>query len=157
MVPEPSWNPCPAISLWQPWASLWVVSPRIKWHETRHWPAPPRFIGRRILVHAAKTREGIRDAEDDPDLAALCAERFGDGWATSLPMGGFIGSLVLASSERMNSGSVGRTPEDLLCGNWAPGRHAWLGESPRVWPMRPATGRQGFWMVDTSEFLELSA
>lgn len=137
-----------AFSLWQPWASLWVVSPRIKWNETRHWPPPLRYIGQRGLVHAAKTREGIRDAQDDPDLAAICRARFGDDWATSLPMGGFVGSIVLSSAERMAAGSVGRTPEDFICGNWAPGRYALLGQDPNVWPMVPARGQQGFWMVD---------
>ena len=138
----------PAISMWQPWASLWVSTPRLKWHETRNWPAPARYIGRRILVHAAKTREGILDVQDDPDLSALCAERFGPDWATTLPMGGYIGSLVLAACERMTSASVGKTPEDFLCGYWEPGRYGWLGEDPLSGPMIPARGQQGFWLVD---------
>jgi hypothetical protein len=45
-----------AISLWQPWASLWC-SPR-KIHETRHWPTNNRGW---MLVHAAQAvREGLR-------------------------------------------------------------------------------------------------
>ena len=45
----------PAISLWQPWASLLFV-PDGKVHETRDWKAPEKYIGRTILIHAAKKR-----------------------------------------------------------------------------------------------------
>lgn len=40
----------PAITLWEPWASL--VAHGCKPFEFRHWPAPSRVIGRRIAIHA---------------------------------------------------------------------------------------------------------
>lgn len=136
-----------AISLWQPHASLWIVSPRVKWNETRHWSFPRRYLGMRCLVHAAKTTEGIRDAAEDEPLAELCSRLFGAGWATTLPRGGFIGDTTLAECERMGQ-RVGKTPDDFLCGYWAPHRYAWLGEEPRSFPLIPARGQQGFWTVD---------
>lgn len=138
----------PAISLWQPWGSLWLAKPRLKYNETRHWALPRAYLGRRVLVHAAKTTEGIRDAQDDGDLNALCIVTFGSDWASTLPRGGFIGSVLLSACERMTSGSVGRSPEDFMCGNWAPGRFSWLGEDPEAWPLIPARGQQGFWMAE---------
>jgi hypothetical protein len=143
----------PAISLWQPFASLWVVtSPRLKWHETRHWRPPARYIGRRILVHAAKTREGLRDIEDGDDLAILCRSRFGDGWRTTLPFGGFIGSITLAAAVPSppddDTPGPARSSADFICGNWGPNRYGWLGEEPDAWPCKPARGQQGFWMAE---------
>jgi activating signal cointegrator 1 len=38
-----------AISLWQPWASLWFTDSKI--HETRHWSTRHRGP---LYVHAAK-------------------------------------------------------------------------------------------------------
>lgn len=135
-----------AISLWQPWASLWVVSPRIKWHETRHWRAPRWLIGNRILVHAAKTPKGIRSAIDDPELDAICEERWGQEWDTALPRGGFVGSVVLASCWLMTE-TMAKTEADTICGNWSPDRYAWLGEDVRELAFDPARGQQGFWQV----------
>lgn len=45
-----------AISLWQPWASLWLSG--FKVHETRHWHITRQWKdwnpGDRMAVHAAK-------------------------------------------------------------------------------------------------------
>lgn len=73
-------NSMPAISLWQPWASLLVTRqpcemysgvwchdkthphrngaksdrPMVKRFETRSWPCQPKYIGQRVAFHAAK-------------------------------------------------------------------------------------------------------
>lgn len=44
----------PALTLWQPWASL--VALDIKTIETRSWRAPEKLIGERIAIHAAKRK-----------------------------------------------------------------------------------------------------
>lgn len=141
-----------AISMWQPFASLWVRTPRLKWHETRHWKPPAWLLGKRILVHAAKTREGIRDIDDEDDLGMLCRSTFGDDWRTSLPYGGFIGSQrlteVAPSPPDDETPGPAKSLADFLCGNWDPNRFGWLGEDPESWPMVPAIGRQGFWEVE---------
>lgn len=40
----------PAITLWQPWATL--VSEGLKPFEFRSWPAPRRLWGKRVAIHA---------------------------------------------------------------------------------------------------------
>jgi hypothetical protein len=64
-----------AISMWQPWGSLWL-SPA-KRHETRHWQTRHRG---RLLVHAAK--KFIKDV--DPDLRDILDDEFGGHWAMDL-------------------------------------------------------------------------
>lgn len=139
-----------ALSLWQPWASLWIATmPRLKRHETRHWPAPRNIVGRRILVHAAKTRDGIRNAH--PDLADICASEFGGDWETALPLGGVIGSVLLCQSFRITERDEELCAKDdkvdHACGDWTPGRYAWPGDDPIAFPLVPFRGQQGFWRV----------
>jgi hypothetical protein len=40
------------LSLWQPWATAWVIGSKL--NETRSWPAPQKCLGKTLLVHAAK-------------------------------------------------------------------------------------------------------
>jgi hypothetical protein len=40
----------PAITIWQPWATLIAIG--AKPFEFRSWPVPARLIGQRIAVHA---------------------------------------------------------------------------------------------------------
>lgn len=44
-------NPIPAITIWQPWASL--IAAGLKPYEFRTWPPPAALIGKRIAIHAA--------------------------------------------------------------------------------------------------------
>lgn len=136
-----------AISLWQPWATLWVVTPRVKLDETRHWPFPHGYVGRRCLVHASKTREGIRDAEDTV-LGDLCARLFGEAWASTLPLGGYLGSVVLGGCRRTTPADMECENDNAICGNFGPNRYAWRGDDARSWPLIPGRGQQGFWSVD---------
>ena len=56
----------PCLSLWQPWATCCVrplPDGRLKTLETRFWRAAPRaYIGRYIVIHAAKHRDAESDA-----------------------------------------------------------------------------------------------
>lgn len=126
-----------AISLWQPWASLWVAG--IKIHETRHWPTNYRG---ELLVHAAKTL--CRDV--DQHLAALLVRHFGERWAKELPRGALIGCVEL--EECLPTAVVGITDEERACGNWSAGRYAWRAvHAGRFREPIPYTGRQGFFDV----------
>lgn len=50
----------PALSLWQPWASLWASG--IKPLETRHFPAPAALLAApMIAIHAAARRPSQRE------------------------------------------------------------------------------------------------
>lgn len=98
-----------AISLWQPWASLWLTN--LKIHETRAWSTKHRGW---LIVQAAKHRDSdcndfAREMGMDPD---------------QLPYGAILGAVDLVSCMWMVDTSPAHH-EDGICGNWAPGRFAW--------------------------------
>lgn len=153
----------PAISLWQPWASLLFTSGQAKEHETRHWPAPARLIGKRVAVHAAKRMASLgldevianRTLEFDM-LASLSRIAFGTDWRKSLPRGAFVGTAILASCKLIDeddpAGWAGAAHgNDWIAGNWASGRYAWLmtERRPLATPI-PARGQQGWWTIPTA-------
>lgn len=136
------------LSLWQPWASLWLESPRVKLHETRHFRCPPTAIGLRILVHAAQRRAPVGSL--DAELEQLCARRFGSRWRDQLPHGAAVGTIFL--SDCRPTTSLSPASEDYLCGDWSPGRYAWEGLAPVLLPTPlPMKGRQGWWSVTERE------
>jgi activating signal cointegrator 1 len=132
-----------AISLWQPWASLWV-SPR-KIHDTRHWQTSHRGW---LAIHAAKKIE----TDVDLDLKDLLIDEFGKPWATTLPLGAIVGAINLVDvvpaesliGDHMDAAQL----EDLLGGDFSEGRYAWQrSEFFRLRDAVPFTGKQGFFEV----------
>lgn len=126
-----------AISLWQPWASLWL-GPKV--HETRHWPTRYRGL---LHVHAAK--RPIRRSDMSDELIALCESEFGGHFWTELPRGAVIGIVELVGCALICNTDV--LPEDKydgICGDFTPGRYAWR-RAPDPTPIGPwpYTGRQG--------------
>lgn len=115
-----------AISLWQPWASLWVAG--IKKHETR--PRQTHYRGS-LLVHAAK--KIVVDLTDAPELSEIVVSVFGEDWAKQLPTMSIVGSVVLVdcrSTEEALEVKVDKDSDDYWCGNYAPGRFAWEAAYP---------------------------
>lgn len=132
-----------AISLWQPWASLWL-SPR-KIHETRHWVTPHRGW---LAVHAAK--KFIKD--HPPELAAILRAEFGSDWFKALPTGAIIGMVKIVdcvTTEDIQAGIVHPfTADDLACGNFDIGRFGWKRSDYRLFETPiPYRGQQGFFSV----------
>jgi hypothetical protein len=112
-----------AISLWQPWASLWLSPNKI--HETRHWPTPHRGP---LLVHAAK--KFVKDV--DPELDDILSSEFGGHWGMDLPTGALLGMVDLIDcipSENLYNVSgpllTADDPTDMACGDFTSGRFAW--------------------------------
>lgn len=128
----------PAISLWQPWA--WLLFTPHKVHETRHWRAPERYIGRRIAIHAAKKRVPEDDLE--PIIVAKLDA------APPLAFGALLGTAVLAEVRSMRDYGPAHDM-DRACGYWAPDRFAWRMEDAKLFdePI-PMKGQQGFWSVE---------
>lgn len=143
----------PAITLWQPWASL-IVPLRVKTIETRGWAAPKRLIGRRIGIHAAARMYGREDVERFADV-------FGTKWPV-LPLGVLLGTVRLAACVPMvNLGSPSRQDRLVLDfpddgdlphqqgGMWVLGPY--VGSATRVEDQRPfgdfAPGRWA-WLLD---------
>ena len=108
-----------ALTLWQPWASL--IACGIKHHETRSWRAPEWLIGKTVAIHAGKTMM----PDPGADLAAILKREFGAEWAFDLPRSAVVATATLEGCYPTAERSQISTPEDLLCGDWYPGRWAW--------------------------------
>lgn len=132
-----------AISLWQPWASLWLSSRKI--HETRHWRTQNRGW---IAVHAAKRLP--KDLDDE--LREILYDEFGGHWGMDLPTGSLVGAVDLVGCYSTNTHKAA-SEDDLECGNWAENRYAWARGKFRVFrrPI-PYRGQQGFFEVSPDVF-----
>jgi hypothetical protein len=122
-----------AISLWQPWASLWL-SP-LKIHETRHWAIKHRGP---LLVHAAKRAP----PRIEPELEQLCIGMWGSGWALKLPRGAIVGRVDLIgvyTTEEIRAQirtraattfahplvTLASVATEATCGDFGPDRYGW--------------------------------
>lgn len=136
-----------ALSLWQPWASLWLTDRKV--HETRDWELHHRGW---LLVHAAK--KIAVDLMGEP-IKGIVDQEFGPGWEKTLPRGAIVGMVhiddVLATTVILKRWGVPPEPVpgahwgDYQCGNFAAGRYGFKrAEDFRVFenPI-PWRGRQG--------------
>ncbi len=130
------------ISLWQPWATLWVSGHKI--HETRHWPCPQSIIGTTIAVHAAK-----RWTAEERETALDFNSEFGLG-ITEWPLGVIVGTVEIVACIRTEGVYGGCLPNrrDFQMGNFEPGRFAWRAKRPIMFaePI-PYKGAQGLFDV----------
>lgn len=131
-----------AISMWQPWGSLWL-SPR-KVHETRgYWTRKRGWL----LVHAAKRKIDGPIPEDELD--AICVAEFGLDFREKLPLGAVIGAVKLIACKPTDDMEwTGDPPADYWCGDFSPRRFAWeRGEFKKFDVPIPFKGKQGFFTV----------
>jgi len=133
------------ISLWQPWASLWLSPAKL--HETRHWATPYRGP---LMVHAAK--KFVKDVE--PELSTILDDEFGWCWDSDLPTGVIIGMVDLVDCVPTDDLYYGRNNLsvdeliDKLCGDHDWGRFAWRRGSYRRFKQPiPYRGHQSFFDV----------
>lgn len=130
-----------AISLWQPWASLWLTESKV--HETRHWPTKHRGW---LIVHAAKKL--VKLADGDP-LDEICWKEFGGH--RELPAGAIIGAIDLTACTLMRLTAPDHQ-DDMECGNWSDERYAWRrGDHVRLPVPIPYKGRQGLFDVPADD------
>lgn len=145
-----------AITLWQPWASLYTghylrgeLKPGPKRYETRHWPTNYRGW---LAIHAAIRKPTA--AELGGPLVALCAR---DAAFVDLPFGALVGAVYLDHCQHIDRILVRfleeNDPDSLVCGNWANGRWAWRRSAavPLLEPI-PYRGQQGFFDVPDATF-----
>jgi len=131
-----------AISLHQPFASLWL-SPH-KLHETRHWLTNIRGP---VIVHASKKIE--TEVSDRVDF--LCRSRFGTNWRTDLPRGALLGQVHIIDCLRAENiyPVQPSTDDDFACGHFKFGRYGWRRAAEYRIFERPILfkGKQGFFNV----------
>lgn len=155
-----------AISLWQPWATAWVLG--LKRGETRHWaPMLKRAIYRGPLaVHAALaerdpvTRESIRDWFDrrmeDCRQSREAFARAGIKEWSDLPRGAMLGLCTLDDVRP----SILCGPHNSLEASWGDysrGRFIWLPANMTALKTPiPCKGRQGLfnWEVPAELFAD---
>jgi hypothetical protein len=142
-----------AISLWQPWASLWLSERKV--HETRDWA--PKWnrtamgtpIPSTIAVHAAQ--KFVR-THIDASLLEILQDEFGGHWGMDLPTGALIGTVELLECIEipppLGWAKIVAGPDDFVCGDWTEGRFAWRRGAYRVFERPiPWKGAQGFFNV----------
>lgn len=152
-----------AITLWQPWASLLACG--AKKYETRSWATNYRGP---IGIHAAK-KTFDTDPYFDRELYVF-ADALGltDIYSfDTLPHGCIIAVTKLAGCHKMvlhggrglsstspgwletDAGVYEPTDQELLFGDWTPGRYAWEFKDMTMLPKPiPAKGKQGLWNWD---------
>lgn len=142
----------PALSLWQPYASLVVTG--TKRHETRGW-SPGSLTGRRIAVHAALRAPKRAEIDMLHPLVCMC---FGEMWYRDLPRGVFVGTVEVESASKVvdypDDGlnelvqlEDGYVFQDDYLGDYSVGRWVWRLKEPRQFaePV-PARGHQRVWI-----------
>lgn len=142
-----------AISLWQPWASLWLTDAKL--HETRHWATSYRGP---LAVHAAKRRVDDLSGER---LDEICDGIWGHHWGLELPRGALIGVVRLVACLPTDRMPVGHElSDDYECGDFASGRFAWQRSVTNIRTFAdpiPYRGQQGFFEVPDSILPALAA
>ena len=138
-----------AISLLQPYASLWLNGPKL--HHTLRFRTAHRGW---LLVHASRS-----DVLVQAKVGAICSIRFGADWKDALPRGAIIGAVYLADCEPTGMARKHVLYEDLLCGDFTPGRWAWRRTGPTIRLERPVPyrGMSGLFHVDHSVVPEVPA
>ena len=122
-----------AISLWQPWATLWVL--QIKKFETRGWPVPKTCDGVPLAIHAAQKRIRPADVgEEWYDIATGILLDADCRWE-NLPYGALVGVCDrIESLPITNIPIADLTTIDDFLGNWESGRHYWIPDNMRKLP-----------------------
>lgn len=148
-----------AITLRQPWASLFVAGAKLI--ETRSWSTPYRGP---LVVHAS--------AKIKPDEIALCwsqpfaseLTRLGFDATADLPVAAALGIVEIVDCLPMVAGRLvgdsdefpiddprGLTENERAFGHYAPGRFAWITSPTRTVFAKPipARGMLGLWELPT--------
>lgn len=145
----------PAITLWQPWASL--VQAGRKPYEFRRWAAPRALWNRRVAVHA-----GARKPKREEIAALILQLRQDGGFGTALDVQPALdllerwhtapGALPLSSVLCLATLREPRRPAALFGGAVADSdrldQHVWawpLTDIEPLTPIVPARGAQGWW------------
>jgi hypothetical protein len=168
------------LSLWQPWASLWACG--AKEFETRSRPISYR--GPIAIHAAAKSMKSIlKDCfplgewDYSPDYEAKKTFLNAVGFAllkplSELPFGAIIATADLIGCYRMvrhggrgissegpgwietDNGVYEPTDQELMFGNWTPGRYAWeIANVKMLAEPIPYKGMQGLWRMPNPELV----
>lgn len=110
------------ISVWEPWASLLACGHKA--YETRSWTPPADCMKVTVAIHAGKSLAGMRCADLDPRLGAICDRALGRDHPYSF---GSVIALGIISFTIPTDGLIGNevVSAEKAVGDWSPGRYAW--------------------------------
>jgi hypothetical protein len=144
----------PALTIWQPWATL--ITEGLKPYEFRTWPAPRSLWGKRIAIHASARKvkreevqdlllrirkDGARTQRLRPGAEDLLERALSAPGILPLSSVLCIATLGEPLAPRRVKAAMGRPDEPEGDFNWA-----WpLTDIERLEPFVPASGAQGFW------------
>ena len=146
-------NAMPALTVWQPWASL--IAEGFKPFEFRRWPAPAKLVGRRIAIHAGARPMKPKEVRDllaqmrcehpNPALDVACIPLLEQAMKDpkSIPTRAVVciatlGEPVSPSGIRARFANDSDRDQEFSWG-WP------MLDVQRLTPPIPASGAQGFW------------
>ncbi|NLD47873.1 MAG: 2-oxoglutarate dehydrogenase E1 [Clostridiaceae bacterium] len=136
-----------AITLYQPWATLWVL--REKKIETRSWHR--KFRGN-IAIHSSINfpKWAKELCHEEPFKSVL--QKHGIS-IKDLPLGAILGFTEIVDIVKMdNQNTRLLSPQELAFGDYRPGRFMWISKDGKVFD-KPiaAKGKQGIWNWEVPE------
>ena len=135
-----TYKPFPAITVYQPWASL--IAHSFKEFETRHWPAPKKYIGGLIAIHA-----GRQWADQEQRWLKAYKQMFPEIAEMPVPLGCIVAMCRLTEVVPSELLVASISNREKATGNFEPGRFGWrLKVVKRADPPIAAQGKQGIWM-----------
>jgi hypothetical protein len=140
-----TYKPFPAITVYQPWASLIAYS--FKEFETRHWQPPQTLIGQLIAIHAGK-----KWTDQEKDWHKVYKQMFPEVREMPVPLGCIVAMCRLTEVVPSEMLVARINPREKATGNFDPGRYGWrLEVVKRADPPIAAQGKQGIWMWQREE------
>lgn len=143
----------PAITIWQPWASLIMIGAQ-PW-EWRRWPAPDRLVGQRIGIHADARPVGQVEIDelieaiglgDTSMIAEPALDLLRRTPKDAYPTGHMLGSAILGQPTRADEWARQHDIGSFNRGHIHPNKWAWpLTDHQPLVPSIPCRGGQGFW------------
>ena len=127
----------PAITIWQPWASM--IAAGIKTIETRTHSGFASLKGKRIAIHAGLKFDPVWRSEDALlDLASACmCDR-----PEQYPQGAVVATAYVSDARRLH----GDDQESACCTVTDRTHGLILTDIQPVTPPVPAKGKQGIWL-----------
>jgi len=144
----------PALTLWQPWATL--IAHGGKTVENRTWRPPKKLIGGPLAIHAGKTWErGATSSMSSAQRAAYLDAVRCLGVTSNWPTGAIVAVARLDGVLRPGPGSLLDIKTDDAIW-WDDYQYGWILRDVRTLdePI-PAKGRQGVWLWQPPEGFEL--
>jgi activating signal cointegrator 1 len=134
-------KPFPALTIYQPWASL--IAYGFKEFETRGWPAPQKYVGQLIAIHAAK-----QWTNQEQRWLKVYKQKFPEIGDLPVPRGCIIAMCRLIEVVPADLLRDTVNPRERSMGGYEEaGRYGWrLAVVKRAEPPIPAQGKQGIWL-----------